>query len=281
MLLEIDLYIDIIFLINFIMDFLIFFLTKKLLRINTTYIRLGISSATAAVTYCIAIVYFEFTIVNKIILSLLIFIVPIIIGFRPKGIVELFKILISVYIMTVIVGGVTFASMYYISTNSYMQNFIFAATSRSTLRLLIFSVLFCYALLKIISVILNQYFIKNKIYPVQISQNKNTAIAKGIIDTGNSLYEPQSFKPVLVSEYEVLKELLPENFETSNEVCKIPYKSVGEANGTLIGVKFDKVVIFDKNIGNLVIENQTIGIYKGKLTNNDEYNILLHPRILG
>ncbi|HAN10155.1 MAG TPA: hypothetical protein DCP90_06045 [Clostridiales bacterium] len=281
MLLEVNLYIDVIFAVNFVMNFIIFFATKKLLRLNTTHIRMCVASFIASITYCVAIVYFEFNTVNKIILSGLIFIIPIIVGFRPKSIVELFKIIISVYIVSTFVGGVTFATMYYINTNSYIQNFIYVATNKITIKLLIFSVIFSYLLIKASSVILNQYFTKSKIYIVQILKNKNVVTLKGIIDTGNSLYEPKSFKPVLVSEYEILKDMLQKDFDDDVDTYNIPYKSVGEANGKLTGVMFDKVVILNNKLGDLVLENQIIAIYKGKFTNNDEYNMLIHPRILG
>ncbi|HCC08116.1 MAG TPA: hypothetical protein DEP72_08190 [Clostridiales bacterium] len=281
MLLEVNLYIDVIFAVNFVMNFIIFFATKKLLRLNTTCIRMLVASIIASITYCVAIVYFEFNTFNKIILTGLIFIVPIIVGFRPKSIVESFKIIISVYIVSTFVGGVTFATMYYINTNSYIQNFIYVATNKITIRLLVFSVIFSYLLIKASSVILNQYFAKSKIYIVQILKNKNIVTLKGIIDTGNSLYDPKSFKPVLVSEYDKLKEILHEDFADREDTYNIPYKSVGEANGKLIGVMFDKVIIFNNKLGDLVLENQIIAIYKGKFTNNDEYNMLIHPRILG
>lgn len=83
-------------------------------------------------------------------------------------------------------------------------------------------------------------------------------------DTGNALKDPITGQPVLVAGADVAKQMLGltrEQLLTPIETmaqCKIPglrlipYRSVGNANGMMLAVRMDRVVIGDQQAGNLV-----------------------------
>lgn len=131
---------------------------------------------------------------------------------------------------------------------------------------------------------------------------KNQSISMiALLDTGNSLIEPLSKLPVYIVEYNTIKELLPEDFkkvfETNSEnnyialervmddlkdsinISLIPFKSVGLKNGILIGFKPDYIMV-SYELKEYTYEELIIGIYNGRLSNEEEYNGLLNLQII-
>lgn len=83
-------------------------------------------------------------------------------------------------------------------------------------------------------------------------------------DTGNALKDPITGQPVLVAGADVAKQMLGltreqlltpiETLAQSNirGLRLIPYRSVGNANGMMLAIRVDRVVIGDQQVGNLV-----------------------------
>lgn len=113
---------------------------------------------------------------------------------------------------------------------------------------------------------------------------------RAIIDTGNFLMDPITKTPVAIVEREKLQELLPKsilnykiNSENNNNMTNneefhrirlIPFKSIGEENGLLVGVKVDKAIISYQGI-DISIKKIIIGIYNERLNNNGSYSALI------
>ncbi|NLK43078.1 MAG: sigma-E processing peptidase SpoIIGA, partial [Tissierellia bacterium] len=130
--------------------------------------------------------------------------------------------------------------------------------------------------------------------------SKNTSLI-ALMDTGNSLLEPLSKLPVLIVEYEIIKEIIPQRlrqvFDEGQEedllqiqyiiedlkektiIRLIPFKTIGSKKGMLIGFKPDYIEII-KNSRSTICDNLIIGIFKGKLTTDDQYRGLLSLEIL-
>lgn len=132
-------------------------------------------------------------------------------------------------------------------------------------------------------------------YDVEIINNKKSILIKAFMDTGHSLIEPISKKPVIIVEYKAIRELLPVNFRkilekeniysAINEVSEdmyenklkiIPYSSLGNEKGVLIGFEVDKMIVNGKSV-----KKPIVGIYKSVLCKNGLYNALLSPKHLG
>lgn len=132
-------------------------------------------------------------------------------------------------------------------------------------------------------------------YDVEIINNKKSILIKAFMDTGHSLIEPISKKPVIIVEYKAIKEILPINFRKMlekeniysaiNEVSEdmyenklkiIPYSSLGNEKGVLIGFEVDKMIVNGKSV-----KKPIVGIYKSVLCKNGLYNALLSPKHLG
>jgi stage II sporulation protein GA (sporulation sigma-E factor processing peptidase) len=122
-----------------------------------------------------------------------------------------------------------------------------------------------------------------------------------LLDTGNSLTDPLTGNPVIIAEYESLKELLPERarraidahgLENGATVLGemgegiqeghfriIPYRSVGRSNGWLIGFRPDEVIIRQR--GNMVKTDQVVvALCPERLRGDAPCGALLPPDLL-
>lgn len=106
---------------------------------------------------------------------------------------------------------------------------------------------------------------------------------KALLDTGNSLVEPISRKPVCIVGREVFKqdhkkegmrkEFLPQRFRI------IPYHSVGKENGILCGYEMDRLII-DTDERKVIIEKPMIGISDVPVGSKETYQMILQPELL-
>lgn len=128
-----------------------------------------------------------------------------------------------------------------------------------------------------------------------------TVALAALLDTGNSLTDPLTGHPVIIAEYESLKDLLPERarraidthgLENGAAVLGemgegireghfriIPYRSVGRSNGQLIGFRPDEVMI--KQRGNTTKTSEVVvALCPEKLRGDAPCGALLPPDLV-
>jgi stage II sporulation protein GA (sporulation sigma-E factor processing peptidase) len=138
---------------------------------------------------------------------------------------------------------------------------------------------------------------------VELVLEERRIITKGLLDTGNCLFDPIHKKPVMVMENSLLEELLPTEFRKELEEAKnyvqgndfntvelnmksehllrlrfIPYQSVGKS-GMMVGLILDKVLI---HTGKETICNEKViaAICENLLSTKDSYHVILHTGLL-
>ncbi len=121
-----------------------------------------------------------------------------------------------------------------------------------------------------------------------------------LLDTGNELSDPVSGKPVLVLEYDALKRILPEDFRTKFEACGgndvtkilavnhgaswqrrlrlVPFHAIGSNGGMLLGFSPDLVVLGMKD--KIYTKELIVCIYQYKLGNGKGYRGIVNPVVL-
>ncbi len=99
----------------------------------------------------------------------------------------------------------------------------------------------------------------------------------GLVDTGNSLTEPISGRPVAVLEKRIWEELYPRQSPPGMRV--IPYHSVGKPAGTLIGFPVKDMEVEVGGIRRKCREIY-IAIWQDRLSETGSYDILLQPAML-
>jgi len=121
-----------------------------------------------------------------------------------------------------------------------------------------------------------------------------------LLDTGNELSDPATGKPVMVMEYETLKKILPEDFCTRFEACGgsdvtkilsvnngafwqrrlrlVPFHAIGSNGGMLLGFSPDLVVLGLKD--KIYTKELIVCIYQYKLGNGKGYRGIINPAVL-
>ena len=120
---------------------------------------------------------------------------------------------------------------------------------------------------------------KAKLRRVTCEVNGKILECTALLDTGNSLFDPVSMKPVSILERSELKKY--SIYIKKEQYRVVPYHSLGTKQGVLEAFVADKVVITpmeDEAKSNCIErENVIVGIYEGKLSQDERYQMILHP----
>ena len=235
-------YIEFVFILNYLLDFMILYGTKRLLNRKTSIIRLVIGSLIASST--IVILFIDITEGELIIVKLLLSIIIIIITFGKNNIlINIFYF----YLISIIVGGVIY--LFDILENPYIYYLLLIILVFITIKLFIYE--------------FRKYHINIKnTYVVTIIIKKKKYILEGFIDTGNRLISPYSMKSIILVNLNI-------NY---NNYIYIPYKALN-SEGVIQCIKPDKIIIDNKEINNCLI-----GLSKDKFSINN-YNCILPNKL--
>jgi len=299
-----NVYVDMVFLINFTMDFFVLWAAAKLGRLATTFKRLCLGAfigALYAVLIFVPGLSFTTTFLAKILCSL--FMVLVAFGFDNFR--RFLKSAAYFYLVSFIMGGAVLGSMYLFDDsvllietwNGIAVNVINFKTAWLLVGLIIAIILGLWGA---------SYIRRNlqqgpwlvKVYLELLGQ---VVEADALVDTGNQLTDPITKEPVMVVEHKKLTTILPPQLiamfnkkdlpslneqidtlsgpEWNTRIRLIPFSSLGNQNGMLLGIKPEKVLIQD---GNKTYCNKKVivGIYHRRLCSQGSYQALVHPDML-
>lgn len=219
-------YIDIIFIVNLIFDFIILLSVSILLKRNVKLYRIVLGSLFGSLS--IIILFIRFNRIELLLFKIIISSLMIIISFNYKNIKYFFKNYIYFYLIGIIIGGIiTFFN------NQFLINegLLFINKNNYNLILgIVISIIGIKIYVKNISDLKLNY---NKYYKVKLYYKNKEIIINAFLDTGNKLKDPYSFKPIIL----VNKRLI---LEEGN--IYVPYSSCN-FNGILKCIKADKIYI--------------------------------------
>jgi sigma-E processing peptidase SpoIIGA len=112
--------------------------------------------------------------------------------------------------------------------------------------------------------------------PVRLLWNGKSAEVTALIDTGNHLTEPLTGRPVSIIAGEIAEKLMEERQIQQQGCFLIPYHSIGVEKGYLQGVTIDRMEI-GKQGTITTINKPVLAIYKGKISAEGQYEMILHP----
>ena len=118
---------------------------------------------------------------------------------------------------------------------------------------------------------------------VRLSFKDKTKIISGLIDSGNSLYEPYTGKPVHIVQISSVKELLDGVDITMEKFKLVPFSSLGKKHGLIRVICFDELCVYSDELDLqdtediiYIEKDATVGLYDECLSKTDEFQILLH-----
>lgn len=287
-----EVYIDVIFLENLFMNYIILYATCVVVKEKIRPVQMLISSVVGGV-YAILLYSSFCTIFSNIFLKFFLSIIMVFIAYRPKEIKKLFKNLIMFYFTSFMFGGVTLALLHVLNENNIFFNNGVLKNSK------LIKIIFAGGIIGFFIITIGIKTIKIKLNKqelfcdVQITICSKILKIKAMIDTGNLLKEPITQAPVIIVEKEKLKQIISENVlnnmldfekidknvigEYQSKIKAIPFTALGTKNGLLIGVKADSVIIRykEKYIFN---DNAIVGIYEGQF--RKEYSGLIGVEII-
>lgn len=279
---EIEIYADVLFFINLAMDFIILFITDKLMNTELSLKRLLLGSFVATILYCL--LCFKFIFGFRMLQQLCIMAVTVVVVFRPKDIYTFLRFFLVTNLTAFSLGGISLILFFY--TNfSYMGNNITAGIKNFPLSMLIIGVTTGSLIIIAAKKRYNKKLMKaQKFCNVDIYMLNKHIVLKALVDTGNSLIEPITKKPVIIAEQSAVKALFPkdiysllDNYSIPSEygIKILPFVSIGERHGALIGFTADKAEI-EKN----VIYKPVIAVYRQSLSSTNAFNALINPEII-
>ncbi len=115
------------------------------------------------------------------------------------------------------------------------------------------------------------------IYEVTLTEEGENVICRALFDTGNLLTDPISGKPVSVVEETALMKGWLEKYPQKYKI--IPYQSVGREHGVLEGIVVDELVI-KKEQEQVVKKGAIVAFYKGKLSKNGDFQMILNHSLM-
>ena len=287
-------YIDMLFLENFILDFIILYVTGLISKNKIKFLKLLLGSALGAI-YVVMYYFIKINVYSNIIIKLLLSIIMIYISFAPTNFKEMLKLTVFFYLTSFVFGGAALSVIYMLNSRRVtIQNGVLIGNY--TIRTIFIGVIVAFIVTVIAFKFVKAKFSKNDLFcDIIIKFNDQQVKIKAMLDTGNFLKDPITNIPVVVVEHKVLydmipKEILdniddilggdlekiPENItnEYMSKLKVIPFSSLGKQNGMLLGLKADGLIVDnEEEVKN--IEKVIIGIYNKKLSKKGDYSALL------
>lgn len=249
-------YIDVLFIINFCMDFLALYLSGLFLHIKQKPFYLFVASILGGIYAVFSIIFSGYKMFDYIIGIAVSFLLCYITYSKEINRLKFFRLCIIFYFISILLGGAITA--FYNLLNSFFNSYEFThIENKNKLFIFAFAVFFCSALilafLRFFSGTMAESSCK-----LTLRINNKTKSIYALIDSGNFLKEPISCKEVIIVSFKSLKPFLSEQLikaiskgmdgikylpiEEAKRVRIIPVKSI-TGNKILVGYIPQKIEI--------------------------------------
>lgn len=255
------LYIDVLFLENLILDYLLLGWTGRLLGCSTTQRRRILAAALGSGSFCVlCLCSATGTVTGLLITWLGIGVLMVKLGFHIRKWRQLLQAACVLYFNGLLLGGVIswLKEWSPVGQHSLVKLFV-------PIGIILEFFLFVFASVRK----------RKEIYcNVSIYYKGAVRTATGLWDTGNSLRDPLYHKPVSIIERRILEP------EVDGEIMLFPvsYHSLGNTNGKLPALIAD-YLSFQLGDQRYVIEQPVLGLTEEPLSEDGSYDLILNPNI--
>ena len=256
-----ELYIDILFFVNFMMDSILLLAIKTILKLPGKLGRIFLGGMTGSFCTCFIMVLPIAEIVKLILFHSFVQIVMLFIALEIHNRAEFFRALILLYILSISLGGILQLFRPYIRQGSIY--FVIAVLSYYAI----------YGSWRFLSK-LQKY--ESKYCEITLYIEGKKYKVRALFGTGNILVDEATQKMVCILDQEYAKHIFSENEQ--GKFRKIPYRTVG-ACGELSVCDIEKMCIHMAK--NRWVLKPVIGISQVKISSQKEYQMIVNPEILG
>lgn len=256
-----ELYVDVLFLVNFMMDYLLLLLVKKMLKCTATHGNICLGAAVGSFLTCVIVVLpIPYAVLKFVLFHMVVNTFMIRAGLKIKKARTFVKAYILLYIGGFLLGGVLEAVHQYVRVGS-----LFFAIAIGG---------YC-VVSKLWDFIGSVQRINQCHCKVDLYLGEKMCQVEGIIDTGNGLRDPISNQPVSILDKTVARQFLGD--EKLSQVRYIPYHSIGKQEGVLLALKIDQMCIHREN--ECWVKEPMIGVSEETISAEGEYKMILNPNL--
>ncbi|EIT85003.1 sigma-E processing peptidase SpoIIGA [Fictibacillus macauensis ZFHKF-1] len=293
-------YLDVIWFLNFCIDFLLIMLTGLILKRNIKKRR--VIAGAAIGSFYVVLLFMPLAInmyhpLVKFMFSMLIMMIAF--GFRNFSF--FFKNVAMFYFVTFVTGGGLFALHYFLQQDLLIPGGVLAANPSGSGDVLSWAfVVIGFPLLWLFS---KKRVDDIKVQKIHYSETVNVTViiddcqieATGLIDSGNKLHDPITKVPVMILDLTAHENYFPKEVldfaknihtfssdEESNWVSRfriVPYRAVGKEHAFLASIKPDKIIV-SGNHGTFVCEKVLVGLTYTALSNEGHFSCIVHPEVI-
>ncbi|KYD08159.1 sigma-E processing peptidase SpoIIGA [Heyndrickxia sporothermodurans] len=296
-------YMDVIWLLNLLVDSMLLWLTAIILKRQTSIWRIFIGGFIGSLLIVMSLTPFSSYAGHPIVkLAFSILIVYSAFGF--KRFKYFFSNLLTFYFVTFLIGGLLIGTHYFIHFDFQLKNSVLLASVKG------FGDPISW-LFVLFGLPIAWYFSKQRIedfemaniqydqlVDVKITINGISLQLKGLIDSGNQLYDPLSKQPVMIVSIQNVLDQFPieikeitdhsDRFlqgkttlpsEWSEKIRFIPAKVVGKSNQLLLAYKPDNLII-EKEYESWIVKKALISFTNQRLSSDDMFQCIVHPKML-
>ena len=297
-------YLDLILLLNWLFDSLLLYWTAILLKRKPKKLRIAVAGLVGALFILISFTSL-YQVANSVLLKLAVSLVMILIAFGYLRLKTFAKACIVFYLVTFLTGGILMGIHFLFSYKLVASPSIglFYVTKSygdpvSWLFVMIgFPAAWVYAK-KVFEEMESTTVLHKGIVDVVIKMKEFSIVCKGLIDTGNQLYEPITNNPVMILSISddatnipadvmgLLKE--PINAQQLSDYMKcswgerlriIPYKVVGKEQQLMIAFRPDYIhIAAEEKVG--YVRKGIVALTLQTLSHDGTYECIVHPRMM-
>lgn len=256
-----ELYVDVLFLVNFMMDYLLLLLVRKMLSCSATHGNICLGAVVGSFCTCIVVILpIPHAFIKFIMFHMFVNTFMIRVGLKIKCIKESIKALVMLYIGAFLLGGVLEYFYQYVKIGSLFFAIAIAGY---------------YIVLGIWNFISHIQRTKQYKCQVDLYVAGREYHVQGMVDTGNGLRDPITNQPVSILDKKTLYNILKN--EKIDKIRYIPYHSIGKQSGVLPVLRLDKMCIHREK--EWWIEKPLIGISEEEISLGGEYQMILNPNL--
>ncbi|MHB1127103.1 MAG: sigma-E processing peptidase SpoIIGA [Bacillota bacterium] len=295
-------YLDVVFLINLLMDYVVLWAVGRFGQFKTTLIRL-VAGALLGATYSLAVFLPDpgllLTIAGKVLFSA----GMVLVSYSWQSLRRSLQAMVYFYMVAFAMGGAVLGAVYVlggVAESTTGGLFVLTGSVRATW--LIAALVSAWIVGRWGSIFIKRNLM-SKLFkiPVIICFGENRFSTNALVDTGNQLKDPVSQQPVMIAEYGLIKVLFPPTvqklFENADEpdlddiiralagtawatrIRIIPFTTIGKRRGMLLGLRPDMVIIVTEAKPVTVID-VVVGVYQKRLSPEGTYRALLSPDLV-
>lgn len=287
-----NIYIDILFGINYCMDLVILLIVNRIMRYHASAIRLLLSSTLGAVWSVAAVMIPDryrlfvnlctYFIVTALMLAVINSPLNIIKARQSNKdryaltnyLKELFKGMIIMLSVACFSGGIMHMIVYYTYAGWIIRRILV------TYNQLIYLILISVVVIIVIARVYRTYKKNSDIYKVTVIVDNHKIMLHGIVDTGNQLTDKYTGKPVNVMDKSYFENVLYQiNDYGRLKYHFIPYRTIGNNEGIIEVITSDYMYISGKD-ETKAYKGALIGLSDRKVSQNGEYQALINGRMI-